>query len=354
MTYQTGLVVGKFCPLHKGHQYLIDTAISLCARVIVISYTNPSFDGYERAVRQSWLNALYPTVKSLVVDEAWLASFQEQKPYETMPHDDDPEDNHRKFTAWLCHSVLGEVVDAVFTSEDYGDGFAKVLTYWFQEFAGTNHLVTHVCVDKARENVPVSGTMIRSDPWRHADMLDGVVRASFVKKILILGGESTGKTTLCANLARHLGTEWVAEYGRKLWEEKDGNLVYADMLMIAQEQIAREDAAMHTANHWLICDTSPLTTAFYSEAMFGIIDPQLSALADRRYDHILLCMPDIAFVQDGTRRDAAFRDRQHEWYCRTLDKMKVPYSLISGAYSTRLEKALEQIDANIAPLSWQE
>ncbi|MEY2926580.1 MAG: hypothetical protein RL367_1057, partial [Pseudomonadota bacterium] len=159
MTYDAGLIVGKFCPLHAGHQLLIDTALTWCDRLIIVSYTKPDFPGYDRALRERWLRALYPGVTSLVVDDIWLAANQPDGLFSAVPHDDEPEDIHRRFTAWLCLQVLGETVDAVFTSESYGDGFAAVLTDWFRDHAGTSHTVTHVCVDPAREQVPVSGTM---------------------------------------------------------------------------------------------------------------------------------------------------------------------------------------------------
>ena len=81
-----------------------------------------------------------------------------------------------------------------------------------------------------------------------------------------------------------------------------------------------ESLLAEQARRWLVCDTSPLTTLFYSQELFGSADPELVALAERHYDRVLLCKPDFEFVQDGTRRDTAFREHGHRWYQAELAK----------------------------------
>ncbi len=168
-----------------------------------------------------------------------------------------------------------------------------------------------------------------------------------VRRIALLGGESTGKTSLARALAAALGEPWVAEFGRELTIDKSvkGGLVYDDLLAIGTEQCEREDHAAVSARHWLICDTSPLTTLFYSLAMFERADPALVALADRTYDLTFLCSSDFDFVQDGWREDTAFRDQQQQWYRDELAKRTVEYNLLSGNHDQRLENALGIIAA---------
>lgn len=341
MKFRAGLVVGKFCPLHRGHQLLIDTAISQCEKVVVISYAKPGFEGYDCARREVWLRSLYPELKCLTIDDDWLAqhiSSGGPVPYRGVPHDDESEGIHRLFTAWLCFDVLGETVDAVFTSEEYGDGFASALTGYFAQHGIQAPPVVHVSVDKARAIVPVSGSLIRENPFRYRKFLDDRIYASLVGRIALLGGESTDKSTLAAALAQRLKTSWVPEYGRELWEKKSGALVFGDMLEIGEVQIAREEGAARNADKWLVCDTTPLTTMFYSEALFGRTDPRLTALANRRYDNVFLCAPDIEFHQDGTRQDTAFRDRQHEWYLKMLKERAIAFKLISGQLEERVAR----------------
>ncbi|MEW6024578.1 MAG: AAA family ATPase [Pseudomonadota bacterium] len=346
--YRRGLVVGKFCPLHRGHMFLIERALQACDEVLVISYTKPEFARCDTAVRDGWLAALFPQVERLVVDDAVLAQACGRGQIDrllTLPHNEDPADVHRDFCACLCWNLGGGAVDAVFTSEDYGDGFAAVLSAFFSLRLGREHRVDHVCVDPARVAVPVSGTQVRSDPAAWRDALDPLVYSDLVDRICILGGESSGKTTLVEALAAALGTVGVPEVGRTRWVEKGGRFVYADMRAIAEDQVAHEIALAQQAPGPLVCDGSALTTLFYSQDGYGKVDPVVSRLAARRYTHTFVCAPDFPFVQDGTRRDAAFRQRQHDWFLRTLDEMGVAYTILSGPLDARLAAALAILNA---------
>ncbi len=152
----------------------------------------------------------------------------------------------------------------------------------------------------------------------------------------LLGGESSGKSTLAEALAGHFETLHVAEYGRGLWESKHGALTYEDMLHIAETQVAAEEEALLRAKRFLFCDTSPLTTLFYSSHLFQRADPKLAQLARRSYDLVVLCGTDFAFVQDGTRQDITFRERQHTWYVAELARRGIPFLLVSGTIEDRM------------------
>jgi HTH-type transcriptional repressor of NAD biosynthesis genes len=346
----TGLVVGKFCPLHRGHEALIAFAAARCDRLVILSYTNPEL-GYSTAQRAGWLEALFPDATRLVLDDAVLAAFAVKTGTapRTLPHNDAADEVHRDFTAWSCHALLGMTIDRVFTSEAYGEGFAAALTRYQRDALGAPHTVEHLSYDPARHLHPVSGTALRHDPDGSLAFLPPAVRSSLVRRIGIVGGESSGKTTLARTLAERLDTVWVPEYGRELWELRRGDLRFADMAAIAVEQVAREEAALPVAHRWLPCDTTPLVTAFYSEAMFGAIDPALSTLAERTYDHLIVCAPDFVFVQDGTRQDDTFRQRQHEWYLKELDRAHVPYILVAGPAEDRCRRVVEILA--LAPIS---
>lgn len=328
-------MVGKFCPLHLGHMLVIDSALAACDDVVIVSYTKPEFAGCGPALRETWLRALYPQARVLVLGDAHIR----------LPDNDAPDAVHRDFCAALCLDVLGVTVDAVFTSEDYGDGFARSLSAFFDARRGSAPPVRHVSVDRARALVPVCGTAIRADPHAMRAFLHPLVYASFVRKVCVLGGESSGKTTLAAALARELCSVWAPEFGRELWVEKDGALVFDDMLAIGLAQQAREQALLPQATRWLVCDTSALTTIFYSTEMFGRADPALAALAAQPYDLTLLCAPDFAFVQDGTRRDDGFRQRQHAWYVAELTRRGVPFTVVHGPLAQRVRQVLALLAA---------
>lgn len=337
--YARGLIVGKFCPLHRGHQYLIDRARSLCDELMILSYTRPEFPGCEPDRRERWLGELYPDVVRCVLDDARLAEACRLRglPMVTLPDNEAADDVQRRFVAWVLRHLMDTVVDAVFTSEGYGEGFAAVLSA--EQRAHGGPAVSHVMVDPQRVAVPVSGTMIRDDVHGARHYLAPEVYRDFVRRIAIIGGESTGKSTLAAELAAALGTVHAAEYGRELWEAKQGALVHDDMLHIARTQVAREESLAAQANRYLICDTTPLTTMLYAEVMFDTVADELAALSRRPYHHVFLCSPDVPFVQDGTRRDEAFRQWQHDWYERELKARGVPYQLLGGSWEARLSMA---------------
>lgn len=337
--FRTGLVVGKFCPLHQGHELLIDTASAQCDDVIVISYTKPEFAGLEPARRERWLRTRFPAATLLVLDDARLAARCRARGLAPRPLPDNAaaDEEHRRRVAWLCMALLGRSVDAVFTSEDYGDGFARALA------AAFGHPVRHVSVDPARRIVPVSGTAVRADVHGKRQLLSPVVYGDFVQRACFLGGESSGKSSMAAAFAQAIGSVHVPEYGRTLWEERGGCLTFEDMLRIARTQVAQERQLAGHAVRWLSCDTSPLTTLFYSLELFGRVEPALARLAQRRYDAVFLCAPDFPFVQDGTRQGDAFRLRQHAWYLEELARRRVPFITLSGDPMARLATVLRTL-----------
>lgn len=349
--YALGLVVGKFAPLHRGHEWLVAHAAARCDRLLILSYARPEFAGCGVEARRAWLAARFPGQECLVVDDAWLREACAAHGVEpcAMPANDEADAVQQQFLAWLLRDALRRAPDAMFCSEAYGPPCAAVLT------RELGRRVDAVVVDQPRAAVPISATRLRTllhgdraafaaaRPW-----LAPEVRASFVRRVVLLGGESSGKTTLAAALAARLGTCWVAEYGRELWEARAGRLDEDDLHAIGREQLRREDAAAGEAQGVLVCDTSPLTTAGYFLWMFGRSDPELEQLAGRRYDAVVLCAPDFPFVQDGTRREAAFRLRQHAWYLERLGAMDVPVFVAAGAPGERLDAVAAWLDAQLA------
>lgn len=342
--FTSGLVVGKFCPLHHGHQLLLDHAQAHCRQLTVVSYTKPGFPGMDADRRESWLSALYPHADHWVLDDQRVAKLCLDRGVTAreLPHNDESDEVHRQFVIWLLHEIVCRSVDVVFTSESYGPGFADALCK--AQLANGKPAVQHV-MDAERIQRPVSGTLLRGNPHGLRQWLAPMVYKDFVRRVAIIGGESTGKSTLAQVLAGKLDTVHATEYGRELWEARQGQLVEPDLLHIAQTQIAREQALSLVANRVLLCDTTPLTTRLYAHAMFQRSDPELDLLACRSYDLWLLCDPDVPFVQDGTRRDDAFRLWQHQYYLRELEARGIPWVRLSGDWNARTATALAAMEA---------
>ena len=177
------------------------------------------------------------------------------------------------------------------------------------------------------------------------------------KLICILGAESTGKTTLARQLAVHFDCPWVPEYLRAFCDER-GRTPYRDeQALILETQHVHElaaaanarAAAPHAAGTsglpFVFCDTAPLTTAIYSDYVFG--DHSLYARArmlHQRYALTLLCMPDLGWVADGFMRDSTDAQLKiHDMMTRELANLGVPFAQISGRDRTRLGEATQAL-----------
>ncbi len=163
---------------------------------------------------------------------------------------------------------------------------------------------------------------------------------SSVRRVALLGGESSGKTTLAVALADALHTIWVPEYGRQLWEQLRQTLDVPQLLHVARHQVELEERAAPLARGWLVCDTTPLTTLQYCLHDHSQAPPALYALARRHYDLQVLCLPDFGFVQDGCRRDDAFRQQQHDWALQQLAAQGVQPVVAQGTVQQRVQQVI--------------
>lgn len=318
--FKNGLVVGKFYPPHRGHKYLIDTATAACEQVTVIicAKDNETIPGLLRA---QWLQKIHPTVRVMLMNDNKLA-------------DDDSE-------GWAAYtiSVLGFAPDAVFTSEDYGDPYAK--------FMGC----VHVLVDKERVTIPISGTMVRSNPMKYAEYLEPVVRAYFAKRVCLVGAESTGKTTLAKALAEHYQTVYVPEHGRfysegKLRAGKEAAWRSDEFVHIARAQVEFEETLAEASNGLVIADTNAFATGVWHERYLGFRSAAVEKIAaNHQPDLYILTDIDVPFEQDGTRDGEFVRHDMHQWFIERLKENKLPYVLVTGNQSERLNQAIKAIDA---------
>lgn len=179
--------------------------------------------------------------------------------------------------------------------------------------------------------------------------------AANVLRIVLIGAESTGKTTLCRQLAEHYETVWVAEYGRELWERKlaaadpgpDGIPEWSDQdfIHIAEEQQRRENEAASRANRLVLCDTNAFATAIWYERYAGRRHAGVEAIGARDIaDLYLLTAPDVPFIADGVRDGAGLREWMHARFSQELVLQRKSHIVITGPWETRFGQAVQAID----------
>ena len=170
------------------------------------------------------------------------------------------------------------------------------------------------------------------------------------KRILILGPESTGKSTLAEKLALHYADPWVPEVAREYLEKLDRPYTYEDLLQIGKQQMNLEDELALTATRFLFCDTDLRVIQVWSQHRFGKVDPWvLEEIARRTYDLILLCAPDLPWQEDPLREHPELEMRQHffEFYQQLSKASGFPWVLISGEKAERLSTAIEAVESLI-------
>ena len=162
-----------------------------------------------------------------------------------------------------------------------------------------------------------------------------------IRKVVLVGTESTGKTTLARALAESFGTLWTHEYGRELWVEQGLQGTFPDFLKIALRQYQREQAGLRHANGFLFCDTNAWTTLHWSLRDSGTADARLHDLVDRTMgDYVwVLCANDFGWVDDGTRemRDGEAAEFQ-EQQLADLERRRIAHTVVSGPLEQRIER----------------
>lgn len=317
--WRRGLVIGKFRPPHRGHGLLIDSALGQVDHLTVLVCADAS-DTIPSDLRARWLRELYPSAEVRVVETTGY----------------DPADS--ALWAGLTRTWLGAAPDVVFTSEAYGPVFARHLD------------CDHVAVDPERVRVPVSASRVLADPGAHGVYLEPLVRAHFVPRVVLVGAECTGKTTLARALAAHYGTTWVPEYGRTFW---DGLLTLrqvapttADFVHIARAQQRLEDQLARHAEQVLVCDTDAFCTWLWHERYVGADAPALRILADTpRWRALYLLTDDgIPWENDGTRERQHERGKFHQRFRDQLERQGRPFVAVSGSPDQRLAAAIQAVE----------
>lgn len=166
-----------------------------------------------------------------------------------------------------------------------------------------------------------------------------------MKKVAIVGPESTGKTSLAKQLAEHYGAQWVPEYAREYLDGLNRPYTYDDLVVIAKGQLSEEDRIAATANELLICDTNLVVIKVWGEFKFSKCPEWVEQnLKERQYDFYLLMDIDFPWIADPQREHPESREELFAMYKQVLDDLGVDYAIISGEPGDRLGKAVEALN----------
>jgi len=169
-------------------------------------------------------------------------------------------------------------------------------------------------------------------------------------KIVVLGGESTGKSTLSAQLASHFKTRWVPEYVRIFFENLGRPYIESDLLTIAKGQLELEDTMAIKSTNILICDTDLHVIKVWSEYAYKRCDPFiLQEIEQRKYDLYILTAPDFPWQPDPLREHPEIELRNYffQLYCDLIAAKSIPYVVVRGNEQERLKQAIAFIENQI-------
>ncbi len=364
MTIPTqGLVIGKFYPPHNGHIALIEHAATACDRLAVLVLAS-QFESISLEQRVEWL-------RSATASNTKTANAAQAAPIEVIGILSDAPVDYDSDIAWdanfaSIHAALANAgidnVDAVISSEPYGTQLA------------TRFGASPIVFDQDRTRHPISGTLVRQnlpDTWQH---LPAATRLGLATRVIVVGAESTGSTTLTEALVGHYRAQHpfrelasVEEYGRhftyELAEQKQAEATAAgepaptmdDLVWttehfghIASVQNDWEDAAA-LACPLIIADTDALATTLWERRYMGEHSQAAKAVVDarlpRRDVYLITDHEGVDFYQDGWRDGEHIRPTMTRWFIEELTRRGLPWVLLRGDRDTRLRYSIELIDA---------
>jgi NadR type nicotinamide-nucleotide adenylyltransferase len=167
-----------------------------------------------------------------------------------------------------------------------------------------------------------------------------------IKKIVIVGAESTGKTELCEQLAKHYNTVYVPEYARTYFEVHDiNNYDTSDLEIIAKKQLELESEYLLKANRFLFCDTSLITIKIWSTHKFNKVPSYITkSIKSNDYDLYLISNNDIPWVSDSQRKNSDLREHLFKLNKHELQKLNIDYKIIKGIGEDRLKNTINVIE----------
>jgi HTH-type transcriptional regulator, transcriptional repressor of NAD biosynthesis genes len=306
-------------PVHAGHIALINFAAEQCDELIVSMSFTP-LDPIPHKTRFEWLTEIFKDNKKIIPRLIEDNFDREELPLE------------QRTNVWA--DVMRRVypkIDLIFSSEKYGEPFAKNLE------------AVHIPFDESRNLFPVSASKIRQKPFTNWHFIPEIVRPWFVKKICFYGAESTGKSTMAIRMAEKYNTVFVPEVAREMITSND--FTADDIVRIGNAHFERIIEATRKANKILFCDTDVLTTQIYSHQYLNVIPSILFELeAKMKFDRYFLFHTDVPWVSDGLRDLGDQREKIHAIFKNALVSRNIEFIEVSGSWEKRQEIISREVE----------
>ena len=337
--YEVGMFGGSFDPLHQGHLNVIYLAASECRELFLVLSYSPNRDSVGYRTRAKWLYLAIrhlDNVRILLLED----DCKSKEEYNTS--------EHWAAGAQQVKEQVGKRIDVVYCGSDHAAANEYARVYPDSEIK---------FVDRAE--IAVSSTEIRKSPCRFWNFLPEFVRPQYVRKVLIVGSESTGKSVMARTLANLYNTICVEEYGRTVCEACGGEAFMSEgdfEEVLYRHKVEILEAAKR-ANKVLFVDTDALTTYYFwklgsSVPSDGSILSNFSVVRKiaGQYDLVLYLDADVPFVADSVRvqsRSVADTRAAMNAELKDIYRQSVAeglFKVISGDYANRLVEAKRLVD----------
>jgi len=318
-----GLTLGKYAPFHIGHKRLMDTALSETDKLIVLVYED-SITSIPVHVRANWIRSVYEGENVEVIECYNCPQEVGYTPEIKLMHEQ-----------YILKTLGNRTVTHFYSAEPYGEHVSKAL---------------NAADRRINREGDVSATRIRGDPYRYKDDVIASAYADMIIKVVFLGAECTGKTTMAETMAEKYKTEFVPEYGAEYWFEhqKNGVLTPEQLAEIAKGHIDCENEAVLLSDKYCFIDTNAMTTYMYALDYHGYALPELIQAAHNccnRYDVVFLCDDDIPYDDSRGRRGEETRSISQKKIAEDLMERKIQFMRLRGDVETRV-KAVERVLSN--------
>jgi len=303
-----GITIGKFMPLHKGHELMIEMAAHELDQLVVIVSADDHFvmssPDHFRTIAKKYAN--HDNITFLHHGDRYGPARAYDENGTALDED--------FWDYWVSvFKKYAPNADYVVSSDMYGQEMAKRLGIeWFP-------------VDPNRELFDISGTQIRENPLENWKYISKEMRPLWAKKVVVVGPESSGKTTLVSDLARTFNSPAVYEYGRVLSEAQLNNLSQDDFFKIAyRHNFMIKKATEETETGLVFVDTEMITTWLYAQYYINKDIKELGpdmAMYTQFFDLWVYVPPLLEWVDDGSRVMSSYTERM-EFYGKILQNTK--------------------------------